>query len=431
MSLTTNLSFLIVALVALTAAEPGSGPDKYQTFMFNFARKLESDPKWRAEFEKSVAEEATFSNLNLKFNCDTIRKDDHVPTSVHKLRPQDINVIASLGDSITAGNGIDAWTAVGVLVEKRGESWSIGGDKSLYDGVHTVANVMRIFNPFIKGYSMDSGSESSSKAWLNQAVAGAKAEDVPGETDRLIHLMKTDARIDYYNDWKMITLLIGGNDLCDYCEDRMQHSPSMYGQHIRNALDKLHAEVPRVLVNLVPMADVSPVPSIKSGLLCTPLHWGLCNCARNDVTRQELRPIQLQYFQQLSALANSGRYDTREDFTVVLQPHLVDQDFPKDPKTGKYDPSYIAPDCFHPNRKAHQGLSYLLWNTMLTPVGAKPHSTDLDKLTQMIYKCPTKENPFIFTNLNSPKSELKSSTLHKILHKVPPVAQSKPAEPAH
>lgn len=53
----------------------------------------------------------------------------------------------------------------------------------------------------------------------------------------------------------------------------MQHSPSMYGQHIRNALDKLHAEVPRVLVNLVPMADVSPVPSIKSGLLCTPLHW--------------------------------------------------------------------------------------------------------------------------------------------------------------
>lgn len=39
-----------------------------------------------------------------------------------------------------AGNGIDAWTAVGVLVEKRGESWSIGGDKSLYDGVHTVAS---------------------------------------------------------------------------------------------------------------------------------------------------------------------------------------------------------------------------------------------------------------------------------------------------
>ena len=38
-----------------------------------------------------------------------------------------------------------------------------------------------------------------------------------------------------------------------------------------------------------------------------------------------LRPLQLEYFKMLEELAD-GRYDTRADFTVVLQPHLRDQD---------------------------------------------------------------------------------------------------------
>ena len=37
----------------------------------------------------------------------------------------------------------------------------------------------------------------------------------------LVKKMKDDPRIDFENDWKLITLLIGGNDLCDYCEDRV------------------------------------------------------------------------------------------------------------------------------------------------------------------------------------------------------------------
>ena len=56
----------------------------------------------------------------------------------------------------------------------------------------------------------------------------------------------------------------------------------------------------------------------------------LCDCANSEKTSPELKGIQLQFFDALKQMVEGGRYDTREDFTVVLQPHLVDQDFPKD-----------------------------------------------------------------------------------------------------
>lgn len=54
---------------------------------------------------------------------------------------------------------------------------------------------------------------------------------------------------------------------------------------------------------------------------------GLCRCATSGATEDEIRPVQLGYAQQMSDLASSGRYDTREDFTVVYQPFMRDQDF--------------------------------------------------------------------------------------------------------
>lgn len=40
--------------------------------------------------------------------------------------------------------------------------------------------------------------------------------DFPYQADQLIQRFKDD-RIDYNNDWKLITLFVGGNDLCQYC----------------------------------------------------------------------------------------------------------------------------------------------------------------------------------------------------------------------
>ena len=51
------------------------------------------------------------------------------------------------------------------------------------------------------------------------------------------------------------------------------------------------------------------------------------------------------------------RYDTRKDFTVVLNPLLVQADLPRVHKRGGgkagINIEYLAPDCFHWAQKTH------------------------------------------------------------------------------
>lgn len=48
------------------------------------------------------------------------------PTSVHKLRPGDIDVVGAMGDSLIAGNGAMEEWALGTMIEYRGISWCAG-----------------------------------------------------------------------------------------------------------------------------------------------------------------------------------------------------------------------------------------------------------------------------------------------------------------
>lgn len=58
-------------------------------------------------------------------------------------------MVAGVGDSITAGTGIQAKTIIGLLTEYRGLSWSIGGDENVEDYV-TLANIIKKYNPDVK-----------------------------------------------------------------------------------------------------------------------------------------------------------------------------------------------------------------------------------------------------------------------------------------
>ena len=52
--------------------------------------------------------------------------------------------------------------------------------------------------------------------------------DLPGQAEALIAKMQRDSEIDFANDWKMVTLFIGGNNLCAYCEDLVSLNPCVY-----------------------------------------------------------------------------------------------------------------------------------------------------------------------------------------------------------
>jgi hypothetical protein len=51
------------------------------------------------------------------------------PNSVHKLRPGDIDIIAAMGDSLTAGNGALATNMMQVSLEYKGNHIKFQGKK--------------------------------------------------------------------------------------------------------------------------------------------------------------------------------------------------------------------------------------------------------------------------------------------------------------
>ncbi len=92
------------------------------------------------------------------------------------------------------------------------------------------------------------------------------------------------------------------------------------------------------------------------------------------------------YQESTKNLIDSGRYDTTEDFTVVVQPFMSDMAppqlviqvgfsltffkfiFPDFKANGNPDYSYFAPDCFHFSSKGHTQAAIELWNNMVDSI---------------------------------------------------------------
>lgn len=44
---------------------------------------------------------------------------------------------------------------------------------------------------------------------------------MPEQANMLINALKSDPQVRFYDDWKLVTLFVGGNDLCDVCNDQV------------------------------------------------------------------------------------------------------------------------------------------------------------------------------------------------------------------
>ena len=148
-------------------------------------------------------------SANVAFTCGE-SKSATVPTSVHQLRPGDINVVAALGDSLSAALEADALTLLEVTQEWRGLSWSAGGQDT-FDTVHTMPNIIKKFNPNVKGFSTGkcTAQQFCPTGNFNVAVTGSVAANMSHQADLLIAAMKASTEIDFNNDWKIITIFVG------------------------------------------------------------------------------------------------------------------------------------------------------------------------------------------------------------------------------
>jgi phospholipase B1 len=139
------------------------------------------------------------------------------------------------------------------------------------------------------------------------------------------------------------------NDLCLSCKDAKPVDPAHYIGYIRDALDRLFYNLPRALINLVLPFDVRQISKLSQGsLICELSLRELCPCAAFPTVEQVkiLNAWVPQYEQGLIDLISSGLYDTRDDFTVIIQPFLAGTRIPVT-KSRDIDLHYFAPDCFH------------------------------------------------------------------------------------
>ena len=142
------------------------------------------------------------------------------------------------------------------------------------------------------------------------AVSGQEANHMPEQAQRLVDRIRQSKQVNFENDWKMITLFIGGNDLCDYCKDTELHSPDRYIADIRDALDILYNNLPRTFVNLVTVLRVSEVQQLNLNIVCNSLHTMVCPCAsypESADAEKELIEVQSQYQNLIEDLVNTGK----------------------------------------------------------------------------------------------------------------------------
>jgi len=285
------------------------------------------------------------------------------PTNARRLRPADIDVIATVGDSIVAGFAALSETIWDIFTEYRGHAFTIGGQQP-YDEYVSVPNMLRLYNSNLKGFAVGDGGQDSANAVLNVAVSGARSYDILPQLDVLESRMR-ELGVDMANDWKLISVFVGGNDLCDYCSDTAKNSPVNYARNIEAVLDAIKARFPRVFVNLMTPPDVTLLGQVTSGL-CELLHLFECGCSKDPPTHKAHR----DYTDLLFSLAAAPKYKDKEDFHVSLQPFLANLTLPLLPD-GKPDTTYFSPDCFHFSGKAHQAAAVALWNNMCEPVNKR------------------------------------------------------------
>ena len=224
-------------------------------------------------------------------------------------------MVAALGDSITAGFGIDGFW--GSFTENRGKSWAMGGD----DNVTSIANFLRRYSPSIQGASVGThwvevcadefcpSKHVPDIDHLNAAQSGAWAQNLPDQATWLISQMRANNKIDWNNDWKVITVLIGANNLCASCISWM--SPFDTASQFGASLDKTFAtlsNIPRTFVNVVQIFNLSSVYEVSKGVsYCKTVHKDFpieCECdfstaADVRLSRAPVSPLRQDHFKAM------------------------------------------------------------------------------------------------------------------------------------
>ncbi|XP_034530832.1 phospholipase B1, membrane-associated isoform X2 [Notolabrus celidotus] len=338
--------------------------------------------------------------LHPQFSCPDMSPSPSVPTSVEFVKAADVKVIAALGDSLTTAIGANGSSILAIPFEFRQVSWSIGG-YGTYQNVITLANIFKLFNPKLLGPSpvmtFHGSPTTVNETGFNFAVTGHNTLNVSDQIRHMIDTFKSYPGLNFQEDWKVVTMLIGMNDICDYCKDKSLFSPDNFIHYMTEALDMMMNEIPRTIVNVVQILQMRPLREVQRPSLGCQLQKRFCSCLvqpqDNSTELEELVEINNEFQTRLEKILDSDRF-FKKDFAVILQPYLEKAEPPRLPD-GTIDLSFFTADCFHFTVKGHEELAKGLWNNMFQPVGKKDKINTFSESVKLI--CPPKEHPYIYT----------------------------------
>ncbi|XP_065360336.1 phospholipase B1, membrane-associated [Calliphora vicina] len=322
------------------------------------------------------------------------------PTSVHRLRPGDIDIIGAMGDSLTAGNGIFANNILHAIQENRGASWSIGG-QGTWQQYLTLPNILKEFNPDLYGYALRDGLSTERSSRFNVAELGAMSRDMPYMAKILVKRMKHDSHVNMTHHWKLVTLLIGNND---FCSDACFHPNPMkvielHEQNMLKTYRYLRDNVPRLMLNVVPAPNLLLLTRLK-GLppqCYTTLRFECpCIIGKSKQQMEFMGKLMDKWVQKDMEIVNREEFNT-ETFTINIEHFTKNFIFPTLPN-GNTDVSYTSEDCFHISQRGHAASTNSYWNNLFEKHNEKsPFSPKLYSK----FLCPTEQRPFIMTRVNS------------------------------
>jgi len=286
-------------------------------------------------------------------------------------------------------------------LEYRGWSFS-GGEGS--DKHWTMPFFLKHYNASLYGFSTGvhlpetpgTGYYDSMDSSLNVALSNAHAWELNQQVDELLRRTKNLTGIQ--DRWKLLTIFIGANDLCDgmvtgfdACDGNASHRGALadrYEQNLRDALTKLVNGFQNTIVQVASMFQLSSVPEVRRGHLYCSARKALideCNCidrsasGNGNVTDAQLANLSatVEEFNDRIHQVALDFLSPRPDFAVVEASAARGQPIPNF--------SFLSDlDCFHPSAEAHETMATSLWNSLFSDQREPVPLNALDALF-----CPT------------------------------------------
>ncbi|KAF8361312.1 hypothetical protein PRIPAC_88235 [Pristionchus pacificus] len=329
------------------------------------------------------------------FRCAPMEPSPGGPKDVHHLRPSDIRVVAAIGDSLTAGREALTNATIDFGTEYRGIAFDAGADESLTTRT-TIPNILSRFSSSIIGGShgtrkgriaIDRGDPSSD---FNVAISGSFSSDLMDQKR-----LRASKAINFEEDWKLITIFAGSNDLCKYgIDNTTDYSPEAFVSRVNETLTFIKEKIPRSFINLMPPFNVFVLNGThESAPFCEQFHHIACP-SLFTLTPEEGSALFKGYTE---GLADLPKQFNDEPFAVTVNGALNMQRLPQIWGTPHY--ALLAVDCFHFSGFTHDVAAKLVWQNLIKPENARGDANDFANLQLQTVGCPSEVCPYLYSTL--------------------------------